>query len=255
MKLGKSFFLVIIVFGLVIVHFFANSLGGHSFVAAANELVSLAEDKKWDIHEWQILAREEQGLITNQESFRQHVHMMSSDLDDWQVTDVDDSAQEWKATLTNQNPEMDVQESLTVFAYPENGQYRLSHTYKLQGSSLHTLASQQLEPLVNKRIDSFSLDQSAIYTQLKTSEDQSYLDNHQSLSHFATELLESLDAKQVEALEEESFVSFSAYLEDWEQAILTNGEEMNLQLAIRQEQGLGSRTTVTIGTPIITTEY
>ncbi|GAF65053.1 hypothetical protein BTS2_1950 [Bacillus sp. TS-2] len=254
MKMGMNLFVVVVLFGLGYVHFFANSLGGHSLKATAEDLVELAGNQRWEIDEWQILIREEQEMISDKESFKQHVHMMSRIFDNWMVKSVDVTSSEWSALITNNNPSMDTKETVKIFAYPENGQYRVSHTYQLQGSSLHTLSSQQLEPLVQSRMNSFSLDQATIFTQLKTSQNENLLANN-DISHFADQLLESLDATQVEALEEDHFLSVSAYLEDWEQAIETNGEEMNIQLAIRQEQGLGSRTTVTIGTPIITTEY
>ncbi|WP_088104377.1 YwmB family TATA-box binding protein [Halalkalibacter urbisdiaboli] len=35
----------------------------------------------------------------------------------------------------------------------------------------------------------------------------------------------------------------------------SNDQTNNVQMARRQENGMGSRTTATIGTPIITTEY
>lgn len=71
----------------------------------------------------------------------------------------------------------------------------------------------------------------------------------------ANELVRAFSGVSVEELKEETFVSLSAYTELWEQAIYTGHQhKMNLQVALRTE-GLGSKTTVTIGTPIITSEY
>ncbi len=252
--MGKIWFVVVLLLGLVAVQF-ANSLGGHSNVQAANDLLELAEEKNWDIDEWQFLIRDEQGIILDRGAFEQHVHIVSKELDGWELTAFDTSEQEWKAVLTHQVPDTDMQETISLFAYPQQGQNQLSHTYTLQGSYAHTLSSKQLEPLLDKRIDFFSLNEATVYTQIKSSQNSISFENGKPLPDVANDLLQTLHAETVEALQEESFVSFSGYLKDWDQAITTNNQDMNLQLAIRQEEGLGSRTTVTIGTPIITTEY
>ena len=58
---------------------------------------------------------------------------MSKELDGWELTAFDTSEQEWKAVLTHQVPDTDMQETISLFAYPQQGQNQLSHTYTLQG--------------------------------------------------------------------------------------------------------------------------
>lgn len=70
----------------------------------------------------------------------------------------------------------------------------------------------------------------------------------------ADKLLKAFSASKVEEVNEETFVSLSAYHKKWKANITTNNQRMNLQIALR-DTGLGGATTVTIGTPIITTEY
>lgn len=70
----------------------------------------------------------------------------------------------------------------------------------------------------------------------------------------AVRLLASFQAQPIESLREETFVSVSAYTEQWKTSLSVGQQQMNLQLALRQD-GLGARTTVVIGTPIITAEY
>lgn len=68
-------------------------------------------------------------------------------------------------------------------------------------------------------------------------------------------LLREFDATKIEKLQEESFVSVSAYTDNWKTVLPTkNNKKMNLQIALRKTD-LGTKTTVVVGTPIITTEY
>ncbi|XQY91666.1 YwmB family TATA-box binding protein [Metabacillus sp. HB246100] len=67
-------------------------------------------------------------------------------------------------------------------------------------------------------------------------------------------ILGLFQAEPVEELTEENFLSISAKTPLWEDFIPTNEDKMNMQIALRTD-GLGGKTTVVIGTPIITSEY
>ncbi|MCY8092760.1 YwmB family TATA-box binding protein [Bacillus haynesii] len=70
----------------------------------------------------------------------------------------------------------------------------------------------------------------------------------------ANELVHEFDAKSVEDLIEPNFVSISAYTNEWKESIKTEKHLMNLQVSLRNA-GMGEKLTVTVGTPIVTTEY
>lgn len=67
-------------------------------------------------------------------------------------------------------------------------------------------------------------------------------------------LLSSFNAKQIEALKEENFMSVSASSPMFTGSIENRKNNMNLQIGLRSE-GLGAKTTIVVGTPIITIEY
>jgi hypothetical protein len=71
-----------------------------------------------------------------------------------------------------------------------------------------------------------------------------------TVNHF----LAKFKAKKIEALQEKSFMSVSAASPMFSDSIDTKKNNMNLQIGLRSE-GLGSRTTIVVGTPIITIEY
>ncbi|MFY4775222.1 YwmB family TATA-box binding protein [Metabacillus sp. RGM 3146] len=70
----------------------------------------------------------------------------------------------------------------------------------------------------------------------------------------AEAMLHEFNAVPKEQLEEKNFISVSALTNDWDLAIPAKEGKMNVQFALRNA-GLGENPTVTIGTPIITTEY
>lgn len=73
------------------------------------------------------------------------------------------------------------------------------------------------------------------------------------LFHNALHLLREFQATPIESLQEESFVSLSAYTEQWDNVLPTKDHPMNIQLALRER--LGGKISIVVGTPIITIEY
>jgi IS1 family transposase len=75
-----------------------------------------------------------------------------------------------------------------------------------------------------------------------------------SLMEMSKNLVTEFKANPIEQLLEQDFLSVSARTPVWEDAIPTANGEMNIQIAMRTD-GMGDKTTVVIGTPIITSEY
>lgn len=66
-------------------------------------------------------------------------------------------------------------------------------------------------------------------------------------------MFRTLEAKELERLQDETVVSISGYTHLWEESIPLHGQKMNLQVATHRNSDAG--TSITIGTPIITVEY
>lgn len=71
---------------------------------------------------------------------------------------------------------------------------------------------------------------------------------------FIHRTLHHLNAYEVEALRDATSTSVSAFSPQLGQPIMSNGREMNVQIALRNDK-VHQRTTITMGTPIITIEY
>ncbi|WP_410490682.1 YwmB family TATA-box binding protein [Bacillus tropicus] len=72
------------------------------------------------------------------------------------------------------------------------------------------------------------------------------------LQNKTNQVLKDLSARAIEQIEERAFVSVSAYNKKWDDALLTNREKINVQIAIRSTN---NKDTIVVGTPIITSEY
>ncbi|MDR7239656.1 YwmB family TATA-box binding protein [Neobacillus drentensis] len=75
-----------------------------------------------------------------------------------------------------------------------------------------------------------------------------------NIKRVSDKILNSLSATYVEGLEEENFLSLSGLTNKWDNCIKTNdGKSFNVQLGLRKAED--DTIKVTIGAPIITTEY
>ncbi|HDX9613274.1 TPA: YwmB family TATA-box binding protein [Bacillus toyonensis] len=72
------------------------------------------------------------------------------------------------------------------------------------------------------------------------------------LQNKTNQFLKDLSARAIEQVEERAFVSVSAYNKKWDDALSTNREKINVQIAIRSTN---NKDTIVVGTPIITSEY
>ena len=247
----------LIVFGLVF------SIIGYAHVQGANDvptyqqplndfyqLVQNNEDMK--LNEWRIRLRDErvQAKVSTIEDFMDQV--ASFERLDWENTSLSTEGSEWKAHFTYVGPN-GLTESLQFFAYPTPNQSRSTHlvTYEVFGTNESVIESNIVDELVEERIHELQMDRPTTYVQIQAKDRSSSTD----IEKRAKAWIQHLGAETVEALKEEWFVSYSAYNPDWTPYIETNGTRMNIQVAVRGNQGMGAGTTVTIGTPIITTEY
>ncbi|WP_112182188.1 MULTISPECIES: YwmB family TATA-box binding protein [Paraliobacillus] len=71
--------------------------------------------------------------------------------------------------------------------------------------------------------------------------------------YFFDRMIEKLDVEVIDEMNEKDFNVMSGYTDKWEAAIPSLNKSMNIQLAARK--GLNGKITLTIGTPILTTEY
>ncbi|TSB44740.1 YwmB family TATA-box binding protein [Alkalicoccobacillus porphyridii] len=238
---------------IVFVYTKQDGMQAERVIQPIETILGLVHSEELDVEEWQVLARDVQGTIESSKSFHQHVHNLGLQLEGWNQTYLDTSATEWTAEYQLQ-PANGVQESLRIMAYPENDSHTLTYTYKLTGNEASDWRRYELADKLQNRMLLFTMDTASLYTQVKSTSDAPILKSD-SLLEKAHSYMKTLDAEEVEFITEETFVSVSAYTTVWKDQMITAGKPMNVQIALRADSALGTGTTVTIGTPIITTEY
>lgn len=143
-----------------------------------------------------------------------------------------------------------IKESIILLAYPRKNAYQTYTIYVVSGSkwdeeTWSKYVSAKVEQNVNELFGGSS--------PLFACASGNFSDKmNVVLSEKTNAILNELKATQFEADQEQTFTSVSAYTALWNQTIQSNGHQINVQLGIRK---LPNETTVTLGTPIITSEY
>ncbi|MFV8826347.1 YwmB family TATA-box binding protein [Alkalihalobacterium sp. APHAB7] len=234
---------------LGLVFLFAMSVLTHGELKEQTQLVyivHLMEEQEVQIENWRLYTRGTGKEVKDIHEYEEELQQMMAseqnfqwDLKDWK------QHEHWKVTGTNGV------EQLTVLAYPLEEQYSMYLIYEWMGTGY----PQDVEAITSfflKRLDQLYVETPTVFTTVSGNHEEI---KPSSMYDFGSELVKSFSAEKVEELKEETFISISAYNKQWEDSLDTNGNNMNLQVALRQDPRLGAKTTITIGTPIITTEY
>lgn len=201
---------------------------------------------------WTMYFRGQLGFTSKGLGYLKQAEELKSDYPAFSWAVGKDEAGHSKMTGLFERNDMGITEKITIVTYPQKEQTASYFIYAVEGLVNTNQNWKEIQDLIDNRIQESVGGNPKIFSCVSgTYGDKMVLDLYSQ----ANELVNAFSGVSVEELKEETFVSLSAYTEQWEQAIYTGHQhKMNLQVALRTE-GLGSETTVTIGTPIITSEY
>lgn len=210
-------------------------------------IASILQDENIMIREWSLHAREKMENIQSFEDVRKYTEKMKQRFPEW----------EWKITTTKKH-----QEAVAVFktegktesikiSTPTNGQVQTYVIYEVKGQGWNQRLQLELQKHISSRITDIFRGNPTIFSCMKGEFNDKM---NRTLSKKMEIVLNAFKAKEIEALKEETFISASAYSSMFTGSVETNGNDMNLQIGMRN-QGLGEETTIVVGTPIITIEY
>ncbi|WP_078556105.1 YwmB family TATA-box binding protein [Bacillus alkalicellulosilyticus] len=245
----KYFFVVL---GLFLIA--TTVYAGETDTTQLTEILDVMESNEIAIENWKLYTRGEQQLVRDSVEYKQEIIQLQNEWADfdWDFPTDIEREDNWRVSATKQHEEFSVEEQITFLAYPKAQKYAIYVIYEVHG--LHETNSNwnNFESHFHKRMNHLFSTTPDVFTTVtgKTS-----LISSETLNQSATKLIKDLQASPVEEIKEETFLSISAYNHNWADHLETNGNKMNVQLALRYGAGLGSETTVTIGTPIITIEY
>lgn len=233
---------ILSIFGII--GFIVFQAGNKTTVADADHeiktLASVLQDENILITGWSIYARE--TLV--EENVEGLVKELKDQLPNWT----------WKhrdGEHTAVSNSSEIQEKIKIVSTDTNG---LIHTYVMYEVRGHYW-NKNTEAFLNKNLPGRIFDIFRGNATTFSCIEGEFSDKIKSaLPVYKTKLLKAFQAKEVEGVEEESFLSTSAVSPLFDKS-LSNDHEMNMQLGLRKTDRLGAKTTLVVGTPIITIEY
>lgn len=221
---------------------------GNEPLQEMNTMARVLQENGVSIQQWTIYTREYAQTIENDSAFVKKVDELKQTFPTFQWT-VDKDEHVQKATGIYEHSSM--QEKIQLVTTVANEKPQTYILYELKGFGWSEKTWKIIGNMINQKLSQLFTKQPAFFSCVKGE----FNDKMKGvLLKQAYHLLHEFKAKPVEALEEETFVSISAYTGQWKNVLPTKTHPMNIQLALRKT-GLGGRTTVVVGTPIITIEY
>lgn len=216
--------------------------------AEIKTIVEGMEAQGIDVKKWSLFSK---GMISNNDrSFEELTKLLQTQFRHYKWSDERADGKLHKTTGIFFNKKIKAVEKLQILSTDTNGQKQSYILYELSGEGSGKNWAKIHEYAQAQSFDIFH-ENPTIFTCVNGQLD----DKMSSVLHLkVNDLLEQFNAVPVEQLKEEQFISVSARTSDWNHEIPTDKGSMNIQIALRGA-GLGGNTSVTVGTPIITSEY
>ncbi|WP_445488859.1 YwmB family TATA-box binding protein [Niallia sp. 03133] len=249
MKNNIFYMTLAILMGLAVWTFGNNTINAQKQLDLFTINDLLRNEKDIKVNEWSLNAREKLENVKTMEDAKKYQDSISKKFPSakWKETK---SRQSWqvKALLpSNENME----ESIIISTSLTTKTSQSYIIYEAKGKELKAKTNKKLQVEIQKNISSIFRGKPTIFSCIKGEFNDKI---NEALPYYVNHLLSTFQAKQIEALKENEFISTSAYTPIFDETIHNSKEAMNLQLGIRT-QGMGGKTTIVVGTPIITIEY
>lgn len=233
--------------------FIAVFAGNHPMQARDKlDLVTIADilekEENLSIEKWSVFARQINNKITTKKEFENKISTLKKKYPEFQWNTVKDKAV-WKAEASLSHAKNNVTELIRIVTTVEHNNKMTYIIYEVKGHRWDTKIPSYLESVFQQKMNYIFTKNPSVFSCVQGSIN----DNMDSVFAIETEeLLNMLHAKEVEGVREKNFASITAHSNLFTQTIAN--EKINVQVGLRRD-GLGSRTSFVIGTPIITFEY
>lgn len=211
------------------------------------EIISVLKDEEIHITQWSIYAREKIEDFQSLKEVKKYANALKEKFPNWQWTVNEDSSY-WE--LSGTNPARGHKEYIKILASTTNTPQTYM-IYGLKGSHFNKESENFIKDQWSVTAFDIFRGNATIFTCVKGEFSDTI---NKTLPNSINRLLSLFQAEKIESLEEKDFISTSAYSPLFADSIKNNDKEMNVQIGMRSE-GLGARTTLVVGTPIITIEY
>jgi hypothetical protein len=208
------------------------------------KLISIFKNEDILLKEWSLYAREHLVSLKSEKEVQEYAEKLQQKFPNWQWT-VTDTSHKWEITAVSPTSKHH-REKLQLMATHTKQTVDAYIIYRVSGKkdAESFLTTVQFK----KRLADIFRGKPTLFSCIKG--DTSDTIGPQTVNN----LLSIFNAKEIEALKEETFMSVSAHSPLFAEPIQNKKNNMNLQIGVRQN-GLGEKTTIVVGTPIITIEY
>lgn len=204
-------------------------------------MASIVEEEGLSIQQWEVLAKEN----INPEKANEIAAFMEDHYPDASLST--EERDHGTKLIWNRHKNNDVSETY-IIVIPDDSNYDYEFIFKLNGSAWNPSIVEYSQEIITTMKNHFFTENVTKFSCLKTQPNDK-IDN----VIFLENVLKNWNVQTLDEMKENDFVVLSGYTSRWETVIPTADKPMNIQLAARK--GLGGKTTFTIGTPIIVTEY
>ncbi|UOQ50259.1 YwmB family TATA-box binding protein [Gracilibacillus caseinilyticus] len=201
-----------------------------------NDMVAMIEEQDLNLANLETTIRERRTI--------QEISRFIDNLEGYQLTMVDDDTYKLDSNRRNNSG---VNESLLIVrTYEKKNEYQV----------LYTISTTKMTPEV---LEKFQENIKGVTKSLFTDKAQ-YFSCAQAWKNgiidivsFINFVKSELKMSIIDEVNEPDFTTWTGYTAKWKQEIQQYDQEFNIQIAVRE--GIGDRSTVTIGTPILINEY
>ena len=240
---------------LIIISFFITQFGNHKTKAiepqATSDLETLAtvlQGENIQVDEWSIYAREKLPNFTNCKNKEEYLKSIQKKFPEWEWTESKDQ-RHWEAEAVSPIAST-LHEKIKLVTTPTNQRAQAYLIYEVKGQAWSGETESFLKTRLSSTFSNIFQEKPTIFSCIKAEIDDKMV---QTLSTTKNGLLKAFNANEQESFSEDTFISVTAASPLFAESLKSNQENLNLQIALRK--GLGAKTTLVVGTPIITIEY
>jgi len=202
------------------------------------------------LNQWSVYARENLSGLKSEKEVKEYAERLHKKFPDWQWK-VKENSESWEMTAVSPTSKHH-NEMLQIMATRTKQPTSAYIVYSVSGNEWNKASDAFFRTQEFKRkLTTIFREKPTFFSCMKgTVSDKIDKALPETMNHY----LSQFKAKKLEALNEMTFMSVSADSPMFSSSIENENGSMNLQIALRSE-GLGAKTTIVVGTPIITIEY
>jgi hypothetical protein len=211
---------------------------------------SILQSENILLDDWTFYAREQIAGLKSEQEVKEYAKELQAKFPDW-AWSVENTSQKWEMTAVSPTSKYH-REKLQIMATHTKQPVNAYIVYSITGKEWNKTTEAFFTTRHFKtRLTDIFRGEPTIFSCMKGTVGDKM---NEALPKTANHLLSVFNATEIEALKEETFMSVSAKSPLFTGSIENQRDNMNLQIGIRSE-GLGAKTTIVVGTPIITIEY